>query len=247
MSDKKQIVNNPNLYVNGFGLEWSGLYSLTVNPGICRDETNDIDMSLDEAVILRTDLVGIPNGLDEGAVAANTWYAVYLISDSNKYQPTATIASLSLTNPKFPAGYDTKLKIGWLHTNGVGELLPIKQTGNGKYREYWMDSTIEVLAAGHADTFTEIDLSAAMPPIDNSGIFFHVSFTADTGGNAAEFRAFGSSATQVQAISALNGIAQQLQIKHLAVLDSGVPKIEYKVTAVGDTLNLKLLAFTDHI
>jgi hypothetical protein len=69
------------------------------------------------------------NGLDTGALANSTWYAVYGI-----YNPAAgTFAGLlstSATSPTMPSGYTAKARIGWVRTNGSAVFLRTVQYGN---------------------------------------------------------------------------------------------------------------------
>lgn len=69
------------------------------------------------------------NGLDTGAVAASTWYYVYLIYDPT----TLTVAglfSLSPTSPTLPAGYTYAARVGAVRTDGTTNLLQTIQYGN---------------------------------------------------------------------------------------------------------------------
>lgn len=68
------------------------------------------------------------NGLDAGAGAANTWYAIWVI-----YNPaTDTVAALlstSATAPTLPSGYTHKARVGWNRTDGSGFFYRVKQFG----------------------------------------------------------------------------------------------------------------------
>lgn len=59
------------------------------------------------------------NGLDTGALATSTWYAVLII-----YNPTtntvACLISLSATAPTMPSGYTFKLRVGWWRNAASG-------------------------------------------------------------------------------------------------------------------------------
>ena len=66
------------------------------------------------------------NGLDVGAVANSTWYAVWII-----YNPTtstvAGLLSLSATAPTLPSGYTFKVRAGWVRyaTGALAQTLQI--------------------------------------------------------------------------------------------------------------------------
>jgi hypothetical protein len=73
------------------------------------------------------------NGLDTGAVAANTWYHVFLIGPSvanfNRY-PADILFSLSATAPALPANYATKRRIGSFKTNASSQIIGFLQDGD---------------------------------------------------------------------------------------------------------------------
>jgi hypothetical protein len=110
------------------------------------DANNDIDIaagacSSDEGPILtlaatltkRLDAswaVGTGNGgLDTGAKANSTWYAVWLIARSDTGVVDA-LFSLSATAPTMPAGYDRKRRLGWVRTDGSGNIRGFTHTGD---------------------------------------------------------------------------------------------------------------------
>ena len=68
------------------------------------------------------------NGLDTGSLAANTWYAVYVIYNGTT---TAGLLSLSATAPTMPSGYTHKARVGWIRTDGTVNKYPLsfKQLG----------------------------------------------------------------------------------------------------------------------
>jgi hypothetical protein len=68
------------------------------------------------------------NGIDTGAIAASTWYAVWTI-----YNPTtntvAGLISLSTTAPTMPSGYTFKARQGMVRTDGSSHFLRTLQYG----------------------------------------------------------------------------------------------------------------------
>lgn len=70
------------------------------------------------------------NGLDTGAVAASTWYAVYIIMKPDG--TTAGLLSLASSGPTMPSGYTYKARVGWVRTDGTANkyLLQTVQTDN---------------------------------------------------------------------------------------------------------------------
>lgn len=64
--------------------------------------------------------------LDTGSVAANTWYAVYAISNGSS---TSCLLSTSFTSPTLPGGYVYLYRIGSIKTDGSSNFYRIKQYG----------------------------------------------------------------------------------------------------------------------
>lgn len=94
--------------------------------------------------------VGI-NGLDAGALAASTWYAMWVISNGIT---TAGLLSLSATAPTMPAGYIYKARVGWIRTDGTGNKYPLSFQQHGAHVQY-------VLAAG-SNVTTGITISSGI-------------------------------------------------------------------------------------
>jgi len=80
------------------------------------------------ALTFNTSVVGL-NGLDAGTVAADTWYAVYVIS--NGTGTFGTLLSTSGTAPTLPTGYTFATRVGWVRTSGTAaQFRGSKQVGN---------------------------------------------------------------------------------------------------------------------
>ena len=71
------------------------------------------------------------NGLDTGAEAADTWYYIYAIADSNDVLPVAGLFSISNTTPTLPVGYDRFRFIGAARNDSSSDL----------YSDYMMSTT----------------------------------------------------------------------------------------------------------
>lgn len=76
------------------------------------------------------------NGLDTGAVAANTWYYLYAIGQGTT--TNVCLASTSATAPTMPGVYTYKARLGAIRTlSGAATLWSFQQRGN----ETWVTST----------------------------------------------------------------------------------------------------------
>lgn len=82
---------------------------------------------------LNTASVGA-GGLDTGALAASTWYAVFLIVADDGTQ--STLCSLSATAPTLPSGYTYFVRVGWIRTDGTANKYPLSFIQSGRRVRY---------------------------------------------------------------------------------------------------------------
>lgn len=81
----------PNLYIDGLGISpGATTLLLTVGTGAARDSTNQDDIIVSTALTINGAANGA-NGLDTGALAANTFYYVYVIGSSLSANPEIDI------------------------------------------------------------------------------------------------------------------------------------------------------------
>jgi hypothetical protein len=106
---------------------------IDIAPGEARDNTNVDNMRLAAAITKQIDAIWAvgtdQGGLDTGAVAADTLYAVWLIKRSDTGVVDA-LFSTSFTAPTMPTNYDRKRLIGAINTDGTPDILPYEQTGD---------------------------------------------------------------------------------------------------------------------
>ncbi len=260
----------PHLYLQGLQLSSNaptGATAIIVAPGAARDSTNSIDMvvglqnyfGIDNPALqyinyqpglLVNSLVNGANGLDTGAIAASTQYAVYLIGDSRNYNNTAAVLSLtSNVAPILPQGYDSYRLIGFWATDGSKNFVYAtnKPQNIGGLQSYFLSPAISVLSGGTATSFTAIDLTtnSALPTttLQNIIVTILVTFTPVAAGDVVQFRPTGSSATgnlwSITGVSA--GIAQSAYIQMIAGVGSSKPEIDYKVTSGSDAVSVSVV------
>lgn len=154
-----QLVNRPFLYSNGCELQYLDTLNVTVLPGVVRDDTNTMDMVLNEPLTLSFNnlTMGTPNGVDRNigdlsVIPFGGWFAVYLIGNNLNSLPTACVAvpqflpfnSFS-NSPAVPytvnyangVGYTKKRLIGWVNfviINAIKQIRPF--TFNTKGMNY---------------------------------------------------------------------------------------------------------------
>ncbi len=99
------------------------------------------------------------NGLDTGAEASSTWYAVWAIH--NPAGPTtALLLSASFTAPTMPSGYTKKRRVGSVRNLSTGNFQGFTQRGDTVlFHEY---ASILTTAS---TSFVALDFSSYMPPI----------------------------------------------------------------------------------
>lgn len=79
-------------------------------------------------------------GLDTGAIAASTWYAVWVIGKTDG--TLAAMLSLSATAPTMPTGYTLKARYGWVRTDANASPRLYQQVQYGRRAQVIVDGTI---------------------------------------------------------------------------------------------------------
>ena len=265
------VYSLPHLYISGLNISAASTTVLAIAPGQARDSSDNIDMpvgfpnlqgnvlptpaaSLQSLPIFVSSLVNGANGLDTGAIAASTNYAVWLIGDSRGYKPVAGLLSLySNAFPLLPLGYDSYRLLGFANTDASKHFLvgQIVQAGNAP--GFFLQPEVSVLSGGNATSFTGIDLSATIPDNqvalpDTVILILDVTFTPAAVGDVVQFRPYGSTATaNLPTIVGL--VAGQPQQQYIQVVcgsgfaDAGDASIAYLVTSGSDSVNVSLLGW----
>jgi hypothetical protein len=117
-------------FLTGLGTAWVSTSSFSVAPGLTSDPANTGLMALASSLTKTTALwVAGTNkgGLDTGTIAANTWYHIFAIANSN-FTSIDVLFSLSPSAPALPAGYTFNRRIGSLRTNGSSSFTKYWQT-----------------------------------------------------------------------------------------------------------------------
>ncbi len=208
------VVNLGNLYLQGMQLSWVSGTSISVAAGQARDWSNTNDIVLQAPAVINAAINGL-NGLDTGALAANTFYNVFAIGSSTMSDPTAAdpanpsdyisvyvagaILSLS-TTPVLPFGFDMFRYIGSVLTSSGSAILDFSQRGDGLSRDMFYAAAIATnITAGAATSMAPVTASASVPPTAVK-VYVKAILTADSGATrTAGFRATSSSSAAGQA------------------------------------------------
>jgi hypothetical protein len=262
------VYSLPHLYVSGMNVSVASTTVLAIQPGACRDSSNNIDMVIGgvnlegqnlpallyqnyQPPIFINSAVNGANGLDQGTLAASTQYAIYIIGDSRQYNPTAAILSLtSNVAPLLPKGYDSLRLRGFIETDGSSHFVYATHEPQllGDSTGYYLQPAVSVLSAGDATTFTGVDLNSAVPTgtLPNVIVYFLVTFIPAAVGDYAELRPTGSSATS--GVPTIVGVAAGVaQTQYLAVIvgtnGSSHASVDYLVSSSSDSLSLSVVGW----
>jgi hypothetical protein len=245
MTQLTQINTNnlPNLYVNNLQLSWASATTLTVAAGQARNSTNNIDITLAATTTLNAAVDGA-NGLDTGALANNTWYAIHLIGSSTNTVQPAVMASTSATSPLMPTGYDSFRRIGWALTDGSAQFLKFYVYGNATSRRYFWDAVVTELNAGASTSFADVDLASSVPPSSTLAVL-NWKLVPATAGNISKLRVNGSSSTTT--IQLTGPVNAQPNVGIVTMNTDSSQVIEYLVANASDALTLYCAGFEDFI
>ena len=172
-------------------------YSTAARVTVTADEvvlkTSGGSVNVSESVSVTVDMASTgANGLDTGAEAGTTWYAVWLI-----YNPvtgvTAGLFSTSTTSPTLPSGYTYKGLVGYVYNNGSSNFTDFQQFG----RRVWT-TLAQVHGAVGPTAVTAVSLTAFVPPAATE---FHgiVGTTTDHATAAGFFQNSGGISTAIGA------------------------------------------------
>lgn len=75
------------------------------------------------------------NGLDAGAIAASTWYSLWVIHNPTT-SAVAGLLSLSATAPTLPAGFTHFARLSWIRTDGTANRYPLSFAQFGRRVRY---------------------------------------------------------------------------------------------------------------
>ncbi len=241
MSVTIPMVNAPYLSIQGLNLSWTSATVIAVSAGRARNSSNLNDITLDAAVSINSAVNGA-GGLDVGVLDNDTFYAVYAIGDSTKYEDGSALLSADLDQPLLPSGYDMYRRIGYVLTSGAAAILEFRQVGSGEDRWMWYDAGINELNAGAQAGYTAVDIASSVPP-QATMVLFDAILTPTGAGDLAHLQPTG--ATDATGYAVLSGpVAAVVMRAPLMVPCDDSPSVDYKVTG---TLSLNTKAYLDQL
>lgn len=179
------VVNTPQVMARGHiaGLQLSNhtdaSHDVQVTAGEARDASDTVDMVLSSAIVKQIDAAwavgSAAGGLDTGAVANTTTYAVWLIKRSDT-GVVDVLFSASFSSPTMPTNYDYKRLIGFVRTDGSANILAFTHT----LPDLFVFTT--PINQGDDTTITSGALETATLPVPPNSIAWITSRSDDTAG-----------------------------------------------------------------
>lgn len=237
------MVNLGNLYLNGMNLAYVGNTSITVAAGQARDHTNVNDIVLPALVTIDATINGA-NGLDTGALANNTFYAVFAVGDSTGYNAACALLSTSASSPVLPGGYDMFRRLGYVLTDGSAHILDFTQRGAGLSRDMFYAASIATnITAGASTTFAAVTASASVPA-SAIEVIIKAALTADAGATrTAALKATSSSSAAGQAF--MSSPASTVTTAMLLCPCDASGAISYLVSNASAAIALNVMGYVD--
>ncbi len=265
MTISTPIVNAGFKYINGLKLAYVSATTMTVTAGSCRNSTNVNDISVGLALNVAATQTGVEPvdaatgtvtintaatgaaGLDIGAMANDTFYAVYAIGDSFGIEPGSAIISANLTSPLLPAGYDMSFRIGFIKSSGAAAILPFRQDGVGLDRWMWYDDPIATdITAGSSATYAAVDATAGLPTSTPTIVNWYCAFTPTAGDDTLVL--VPGTSTSTLGYATLSGSVAAVAVTGNLFCPTDSPKtdaIDYKVT--GSAVAISVAAYLDQL
>ena len=217
----------------------------TISIGQCRNSSNKLDIvSLTELTV--SNLLSGAGGLDTGAVAASTVYAVYVIADSSQYKAVSALMSLASSSaPTLPFEYDSYRKIGYMVTDATSDFLAFYQYGNGNMRDFAYDAPIATaVTAGAATSYTAVALTTFVPPEENLPVSIAYSFTPGAASRTLSMTPGNGTGDAVTITGQVTAVVVSGNAQVMAKVTTAVPEIDYKVANAGDAVALNVAGFS---
>jgi hypothetical protein len=265
MAISTPMTNARQYYINGMKLTWLTGTTMSVSAGRCSNTTNLNDISVGlplnvaatqtgtepvadgtGAVTINTATNGA-GGLDIGAMANSTFYAVYAIGDSYGVNAGSALISANLSAPLLPAGYDMYFRIGFIKSSGAAAILSFRQDGCDLDRWMWYDAPIATsVTAGASATYAPVDASAGLPAATPTMVNWLCVFTPTAAADKLVLVPGTSTATLGYASASGSVAAVANTVNLICPTDSPVTDaIDYKVT--GSAVAISVQAYLDQL
>ena len=249
--NEQQISEFAKNYVNGLKLNFVNASTFQVEAGECRDFSDTLNIVLSSNINVDITVSGA-GGLDSGSEAASTWYAVFVIGDTNGVNSPTTLLSVN-TTPSLPSGYDSFRRIGWVRNDSSSNFINMNQYALGGLRRYMYvdtdESNLRVLSAGTATSFTTVDCSSFIPSTSTLADAFIEFDNNNTAGDNLAIRPNGTTCTgdgcRVNVQIGI-GLTDFFRVREEIITNSS-QEIQYRLSSASDSANISIFGFTDEI
>jgi hypothetical protein len=246
------IINEPFLYIVGLGLSNDATTPnniMDIAVGQCRDSTDTFDINLGSPI-----KINITNkaagGLDKGSVAANSLYAIVLISDPVSGNPTTAMFTLTPSAPQMPFGYSAWRVIGYAATDASSHILLGQWTAGGTgHRLFAYDiPQATSVTAGSSTTLAPVDLVTLVPSgIAELPVNLYFALTPGSIGNSFLVQGFNRSASgfATKVAGMVSGTQTLGVVQVIAEINAanGHPEINYLLTSNTDRIALSVAGY----
>lgn len=264
MSNPVPIVNLPSLYINDIKITNHATTPntlLNVGSGICRDQSNTYDLNIgnagnihpalpaDATTVINSAVRGI-NGIDTGTVAANRVYYVYVISDPVSANTTGAMISLAAPSvgPLMPFGYSAYRHVGFAVTDLASSFLLAYISGNSNDRTFMFDAPqATAVTAGNATSYTDVVLTTLSPAIENTPVWIASALTPSAASQTLKMQPVNATGDAITITGQVAAVIVTSNSLLMSKLETGAPKIAYKVSNAGAAAALNVAGFEFYI
>lgn len=217
---------------------------LDVAVGNIMDSTGTFQLQLGTAVVINAANTGL-NGIDTGALAASTVYAVHLVCDPVTLQTAGCMISLSSTAPTLPFGYGFFALIGYVVTDAsVHFLKGYWSAGNSTQRLFMYDAPqATAITAGAATTYTAVVLTTLVPAVDLTPVYINSSFTPGAASRVLKLQPGGATGDSIIITGQVTSVVVTSQSYLYSRLVTSAPNISYLVSNAGDAAALNVAGY----
>jgi hypothetical protein len=221
-----------------------GTQTFSVNSGVWTsdDQTTSMVLASNYTKTMSAWAVGSGNGsLDTGAVAANTWYHVFLIERIDT-GVVDVLTSLSATAPTLPANYTVKRRTWSLKTDATPNIIAATQVG---VETIWAASPLDVNTATLGTSRSLFTLS--VPPGYKVNALFRAAFINASVGVAGILTSPDEADQSPAANADLGGIqaANQFSAERYSVRTNTSAQIGARSSAASTTLQISTFGWLD--
>lgn len=244
----------PARYIGNAGLTYVSASQIQIgSSGILsevKDDLNIFDIRWIGALTVDITISGA-GGLDTGTEANDTWYAVYVLADSNGTNNPVGLMSTSASAPTLPAGYNLKRRLGWVRNNSSGNFLNFLQTGSQNEKLYTYQENIVqriIISGGTSTTWSTLSAATFVPPTARR-MNAYTLLSTDTATDLAFIRTTGSGLTSTGWVNK-PGRSTALSNSSGTPLDNIITdtnqNIDYIVSA-GCSIDIYMVSYFDEI